>query len=136
MILKVDFNSPLPLYAQIKDQILFNIASGTLSSGERLPSVRELSTSLRINPNTVIQAYRELERDGVVQTRKGQGSFIREGGAGMGTQRAADLLRDELKKIVSLAGQFGLEREEIKKLLIEILDDENMEIRDGRNSHV
>jgi GntR family transcriptional regulator len=72
----VDSRSPTPLYAQIASRLRVAIASGELKSGDGLPSVRQLSSRLRINPATVVQAYRELEAEGLVATKHGAGSFV------------------------------------------------------------
>jgi GntR family transcriptional regulator len=76
----VDPRSPTPLYEQIAARVRVAVAAGDFSSGDALPSVRELSRQLRINPATVIQAYRQLELDGFVDSRRGAGTFIREVG--------------------------------------------------------
>jgi GntR family transcriptional regulator len=74
----IDSRSPTPLYAQIAARLRVAIAAGELKSGDGLPSVRQLSSKLRINPATVVQAYRELEADGLVATRQGAGSFVQD----------------------------------------------------------
>ena len=74
----IDPRSPTPLYAQIAARLRMAIASGELRSGDGLPSVRQLSSRLRVNPATVVQAYRELEVDGLVSTRQGTGTFVQE----------------------------------------------------------
>jgi GntR family transcriptional regulator len=68
--------SGVPVYRQIIDQILGGIASGSLRSGDQLPTVRQLAVDLAINPNTVVRAYRELEIRGVLDTQQGVGTFI------------------------------------------------------------
>ena len=68
--------SGVPVYRQIIDQILGGIASGTLSPGDQLPTVRQLAVDLAVNPNTVVRAYRELEIRGVLSTQQGVGTFI------------------------------------------------------------
>lgn len=78
MFERVDPRSPTPLYAQIAARLRVAIASGELRPGDGLPSVRQLAARLRINPATVVQAYRELEVDGLVNTRQGAGSFVQD----------------------------------------------------------
>lgn len=78
MIISITQNDDRPIYVQIMDEIRRAIVIGTLRADEALPSVRQLSADLRVNPNTVQQAYRELERDGVVYVRRGQGTFVAE----------------------------------------------------------
>jgi GntR family transcriptional regulator len=72
----LDSRSGVPIYRQIEDQIRYGIASGFLSAGEQLPTVRALAVELSVNPNTVIKAYTELEREGVLTTEQGSGTFV------------------------------------------------------------
>src|SRR5882672_10928906 len=72
----IDPNHPTPLYAQLERSIRFAIATGRLGVGEQLPTVRQLAVDLRINANTVARVYAELERAGVIETRRGIGSFV------------------------------------------------------------
>ncbi len=65
-----------PIYVQIMDEIRRGMATGALVSGDPLPSVRQLAASLKVNPNTVAQAYRELEREGLAYVQRGQGTFV------------------------------------------------------------
>ncbi len=76
MTFTLDAHSGVPIYRQIQDQVRFGIASGRLRPGEQLPTVRALAVELAVNPNTVIKAYTELERQGVVTTEQGSGTFI------------------------------------------------------------
>jgi GntR family transcriptional regulator len=72
----IDPRSPIPLYAQIATRIRVAVASGEVRPGDALPSVRALAQLLRVNPATVVQAYRELEMDGFVERRHGAGTFV------------------------------------------------------------
>jgi GntR family transcriptional regulator len=74
--LSLDPKSGVPIYRQIQDQIRYGIGSGKLLPGEQLPTVRALAVELSVNPNTVIKAYTELERMGVLTTEQGSGTFI------------------------------------------------------------
>jgi GntR family transcriptional regulator len=69
-------NDPRPIYQQIVDEVRRALVVGTIRPDESLPSVRELAAQLRVNPNTVAQAYRELEREGVVYVQRGRGTFV------------------------------------------------------------
>jgi GntR family transcriptional regulator len=73
---RLDLRSGMPVYRQIIDQVLLGMASGTLASGDQLPTVRQLAVDLAINPNTVVRAYRELEIRGTLETHQGTGTFI------------------------------------------------------------
>jgi GntR family transcriptional regulator len=72
----VDLKSGVPIYRQIIDQVKSGIATGTVGPGDRLPTVRQLSVDLSVNPNTVSRAYNELELTGLVETHMGSGTFI------------------------------------------------------------
>ncbi|MCD1260573.1 GntR family transcriptional regulator [Paenibacillus athensensis] len=71
---QIDFSQPL--YEQILDQVRSAIAKGEIGLGDKMPSVRELAQELRMNPNTVMRAYQELERDGLTEKRRGQGTYV------------------------------------------------------------
>ena len=73
---RLDSRSGVPVYRQLIDQVLVAIASGGLSSGDQLPTVRQLAVDLSINPNTVVRAYKELEIRGMLTTQQGTGTFI------------------------------------------------------------
>jgi GntR family transcriptional regulator len=74
--LMLDLHSGMPVYRQIMDQVRGGIASGALTAGDQLPTVRQLAVDLEINPNTVVRAYRELEFGGLIETHQGTGTFI------------------------------------------------------------
>src|SRR5664279_4121586 len=73
---QLDLHSGMPVYRQIIDQVRGGIASGLLTAGDQLPTVRQLAVDLAINPNTVVRAYRELELGGLLETHQGTGTFI------------------------------------------------------------
>jgi GntR family transcriptional regulator len=72
----IDLHSGVPVYRQLIDQVRGGIASGSLTAGDQLPTVRQLAVDLAINPNTVMRAYRELELGGLLETQQGTGTFI------------------------------------------------------------
>lgn len=75
-MLQLDLKSRKSIYEQVMDQLKEQIMTGQMATGEKLPSVRELSKSITVNPNTVQKAYRELERQGYVYTTSGVGTFV------------------------------------------------------------
>lgn len=77
-LLHIDPNDPTPLYAQLERAIRLAIATGRLKPGDQLPTVRQLAVDLRVNANTVAKVYLALEREGVVATKRGVGTFITE----------------------------------------------------------
>src|SRR5947208_9999828 len=98
---KLDPRSGVPIYRQIQDQIRYGIASGLLNLGEQLPTVRSLAVELSVNPNTVIKAYTELERAGVLTTEQGSGTFVSGSAA-----RTAPTGSDRQTKLEALCGEF------------------------------
>ena len=93
----IDARHPTPLYHQLERSIRFAIATGKLQAGDQLPTVRQLAVDLRINANTVAKVYAELERAGVVETRRGVGTFV-SAAQRFGAARKADRER-ELREI-------------------------------------
>ncbi len=75
-IVSIDPRDPTPIYAQLDRGVRAAIATGRLGAGDQLPTVRQLAVDLRVNANTVARVYAELERAGVIETRRGVGSFV------------------------------------------------------------
>ncbi len=118
----VDPRSGVPLYLQLIEQITRAVALGSLAPGEQLPTVKALALDLTINPNTVARVYRELERDGVIETSPGRGSFVRANGTAGDARRAiADIALEALDRAIRDAKSLGLERADIEKLFAQSL---------------
>ena len=111
----------VPIYEQIVDQITFAVASGALEVGTLIPSVRELSGQLVINPNTVARAFQELERLGVVAARRGLGMEITPDGPELCRRRRQEIIRGRISKALREAVSSALTAEEIRKLVDEEL---------------
>ena len=77
-MIQLNYRDTRPFYQQIKDNIRQLVVSGAINENEKLPSVRELASSLAINPNTIQRAYRELENEGYIYTLPGKGTFVSE----------------------------------------------------------
>lgn len=88
MLVAIDPADPRSIYIQIVDEVRRAVVLGHLKPEDPLPSVRQLAVELRVNPNTVSQAYRELERSGIVEVRRGQGTYVRAGSVN-GAERSA-----------------------------------------------
>ncbi len=99
----VDTKHPTPLYHQLERSIRFAIATGKLGIGDQLPTVRQLAVDLRINANTVAKVYTELERNGVVETRRGVGTFV------TARPNEAATRKDREKRLRELADHFVAE---------------------------
>lgn len=109
---EVQFQAGRPPYRQVVFAAHRAIVSGRLGPGDPFPSVRELSRQLKINPNTVHKAIRELESEGLLEMRPGVGAFVSQAPPSTGAERAA-LLEDELQRLVVEARRLGLGLEEV-----------------------
>lgn len=114
---QINPRSPTPLYAQIAARVKVAIASGELSAGDGLPSVRLLAGQLRINPATVVQAYRELETEGFVEMRQGAGTFVREIEPARRQRERDAEARRLVRALLADAGRQGLSVEELRAAL-------------------
>lgn len=119
----IDSRSAVPVYEQLKRQIIIYIVSGVLDDGEKLPSIRELSSAILINPNTVAKTYRQLETDGFVTSRKGLGVFISAGGRELQSNRT-EIFKELTDEYVSKGAGLGLNADEIMKGLSDRLKGE------------
>ena len=126
MPITIDPSDPRPIYLQIIDEVRRALVLGTLRSDEPLPSTRQLAADLRVNPNTVQQAYRELERDGVVYVRRGLGTFAAGGGGGEAERR--ELVRGVAERALRDAYRHGLTADE---LIAAVREAETREARTG-----
>ncbi|HTD35980.1 MAG TPA: GntR family transcriptional regulator [Candidatus Limnocylindrales bacterium] len=116
-VLTVDPRSGVPIYMQIVEQVKRSVALGVLVGGEQLPTVKQLALDLTVNPNTVARAYRELERDQIIDTAVGRGSFVRGNGAATSSSAAAgDVVSRALAQAVREAKSVGLQPEQIRSL--------------------
>lgn len=110
-MIQLNYRDARPIYEQVKDGFRHLIIQGVLGLDEKLPSVRELATSLTINPNTIQRAYRELEQEGYVYTVSGKGSFVA-GAPEQDTVRKTQLW-EHFEEIVRELLFLGVSREEI-----------------------
>lgn len=119
--LDVDLDDAVPIYAQIGRQIRALLGRGYWKAGDRLPSVRETATRLRVNPLTVVKAYRELQDEGLLETRPGAGVFAARAPKTPKSGARQDVLR-RLEDACAEAAAHGLGREEVEELFAEALD--------------
>jgi GntR family transcriptional regulator len=113
----VDSRSPVPLYAQIAERVRLAIATGALGSADALPSVRQLATELRVNPATVVQAYRDLEAQGFVEIRHGAGTFVRELAPGRRARERSHQATALVRKLLADARRMGVSLAEVQKAI-------------------
>lgn len=114
-------DDPTPIGDQIAYRILYAIARGVYRPGDKLPTVRDVAARLRVNPNTVSKAYRDLERDGVLVSRRGTGVFVHEDALRTALERRQALVLERFERAVHEALDAGLEGAEIEEVVIEAL---------------
>lgn len=121
MLVHVHPSSGVPLYLQIESQLKNAIAAGALKPGDALLPVRKLAAELRINPNTVAHAYQNLERDGVIRTVPGGGTYVAENTPGLLKSEKLRRLRPSAMQLAVEGTQLRLTQEDILKLVKESL---------------
>lgn len=119
---RLDQHSGVPAYRQIIDQVQAGIASGTLTAGDQLPTVRQVAVDLAINPNTVLRGYRELEIRGVLETQQGTGTFISDRKVKKDDAERARQLSQLVGEFVARAGASGFTVQELMGRLAEFDD--------------
>ncbi|WP_405443019.1 GntR family transcriptional regulator [Streptomyces avidinii] len=118
---RIDRRSGIATYVQIVQQTKQALRLGLLVPGDKLPTAREVVEATAINPNTVLKAYRELEREGLVEAKRGLGTFIRKS-LGSGSAPADSPLHDELADWARRARDAGLERDDVAALFTSVLE--------------
>lgn len=121
--LAVDFASPLPVYEQIKKNIKQAIARNVIQESQSLPSIRDLAQFLRINPNTVARAYRDLTQEKIINGRAGVGFWVEK--SEQLDLKKSDMLREEFAKFTEKAIEMGFSRGQIKELLASFFPEED-----------
>ena len=125
-LIRLDSSDSAPIYAQIERGIRAAVATGRLPKGAQLPTVRQLAVTLRVNANTVARVYTELERNGLVETRRGVGTFVAEASPAHPHQGVShQALRDFAARVLEDAAARGFAREEFIAQLQAHLKEEN-----------
>ncbi|WP_228547449.1 GntR family transcriptional regulator [Filobacillus milosensis] len=104
-----------PIYEQIIEQVRIRVLQKVVVAGDKVPSVRELSAQLMVNPNTVSKAYKELEREGIFVTYRGKGTFISEDVHDLVRQKEVEQLKTKTQQLVQLAKQTGVTHDELNQ---------------------
>jgi GntR family transcriptional regulator len=118
----VDSSSPTPIYAQLDRSIRAAIATGELEPGAQLPTVRQLAVDLAVNANTVARVYAQLERDGMLETRRGVGTFVRESPSPQASRAHREReLRELIQRFVGDAALLGFT---LPELIIQLDNEE------------
>ncbi|KKO51373.1 GntR family transcriptional regulator [Paenibacillus sp. DMB20] len=124
----IEFDNNLPIYLQIMNYIKREIITGKLQPGDKIPSVRELASELQINPNTVQRTFQELEREEIVETRRGLGRYVTSEGSKIMTikkEMAGELIDNFIRGMREL----GFRNEDILSIVAEAVNDKSRESR-------
>jgi GntR family transcriptional regulator len=131
MLMRIDASNGLPIYDQIVRQVKFAVAHGAFRPGDLVPSVRELALQIAVNPNTVARAYRDLQVDGVLEPLRGEGLRITKDARKQCQADRQRLLRDRLRGAILECRHGGLDSNDIRKLIDDVLKDT---VREGVSS--
>ena len=102
-------NSGVPIYVQLREQILRNLSAGVLARGDQMPTMREVAVALKIDLNTVRHAYDELERMGAIKLVRGRGSFVADPPPAMGVRAQAVQIDNLAKQALAMAAAAGID---------------------------
>ena len=117
MFLQINPADEIPIYEQIVRQIKFAVAAKSLLQGELIPSVRELAKQLAVNPNTVVRAYRQLQDEGLLASRRGTGMVVTDQALDICHAQRVEMIRNRLRQVLAEAEQSGLDPKEIQALI-------------------
>lgn len=122
--MNIKFDEKTPIYIQIMDYIKESIISGKINPGDKLPSVREMSALLKVNPNTLQRAYQELERENITHTQRGMGTFVKEDKE-MIQSLKKDMAKEVINSFIEKMKNIGFTEKEIVNIVEEKLKEED-----------
>jgi GntR family transcriptional regulator len=122
MYLRLNYQSGEAIYRQIVEQVKYKVASGELTPGQRLTSIRELAKQLKINPRTVVKAYEELRSAGLAVMRQGQGVFITDNLATLPNKVRKKQIEDLSRRLFAEASRLGADTAEVIQIIKETAD--------------
>lgn len=122
MRFRINNESGVPIYLQISHAFKRSIALGSLREGEQIPSIREVAEMLTVNPNTIAKAYQHLERDGILITQRGIGTFVAEGEVSITEQERRAIVSEKFDRTLNEAEYLRLTKEEVGALFSERFD--------------
>lgn len=120
-------SSAIPIYEQIKNAIKNQIMNGEMQEDETLPSIRSLAQDIKISVMTIKKAYDELESEGYIVSRQGKGTFVAPKNTELAKEQAQKDIEDHIEKIVDIAKQFKIKKDDIKDLVDIFYGDDNYE---------
>jgi GntR family transcriptional regulator len=124
---QIDPHSGVPAYRQLMDQVKYYVASGTLSPGDQLPSIRELAQALTVNPTTVVKAFNELAHESLIELRQGRGAYVAARAGGLPAKEQEKAVRRLARQLAVEAAQMGFSPDRVARIVAEELDELNGE---------
>lgn len=118
MWLRIEPRLPKPVYQQVVDGVKESVAKGLLHEGDRLPSVRELASDMTLNPNTVAKAYRELERERVIDVIRGRGTYVAALGPVPDREERMEKMSETIKQLLVDAHHLQMTEEDLMQLVL------------------
>ncbi len=103
----------VPIYRQIVNQVRYMVASGLLEPGEEIPSIRTLALQLKVTPNTIVKAYGELESAGLIEKRRGAGTYVAEGPSRLASRERNRIIEQRIDALLAEARQLDFKAEEV-----------------------
>ncbi|PJI08252.1 MULTISPECIES: GntR family transcriptional regulator [Clostridium] len=122
-MINIDNKSSIPIYQQIVDEIKEQVIKGILQGGDKLPSVREMASIITANPNTISRAYSELERQNVIETIRGRGTYVTVDYKPVMEKERLESLKGNIKKIIVEAKYMGISKKKILKIVENTYED-------------
>jgi GntR family transcriptional regulator len=119
MDITINLTDGVPIYRQVVNQIKYSVASGLLLPGEELPPIRTLALQLMVTPNTIVKAYDELERSGVIHKRRGSGTFVSQGRPQLALRERRRIIEQRIDALLAEAHQLNFTADDILRMVRE-----------------
>lgn len=125
-MMKINENSPVPIYQQIIEGMQREILAGVFAADERLPSIRDLAIALKVNPNTISRAYQELANAGTIYFKRGQGAYVTAKSVDDLYEQAKVEMAKHIREIITIARSMNLDRLQVRQIFDAVLDEQEV----------
>ncbi len=130
-MIKINDNSPVPIYQQIVNAIHHAILAGVYKPDHRLPSIRDLAVEIKVNPNTIAKAYQEMANEEIIYFNRGQGAYVSPRSSKELQEEAKVEIIKRIKEILNVATSMGMSNTQVKDLFIEVLSESDHKTTKG-----
>ena len=125
-MIRINESSPIPIYQQIIEGMQREILAGVFGADDRLPSIRDLAISLKVNPNTISRAYQELATAGTIYFKRGQGAYVSAKSADDLLEQAKSEMAKHILEIIAIARSMNLDRQQVRKIFDTVLEQQEV----------